>query len=168
MSQELSEDEYEGRITIILTDDQYASPFLREKLSAFKVIQKLTCYCGVWFADEIVVKRYTDKSRFDRAVLMQKRLFAADPLIACELLDTWVNDDEWFTVSKNGGLSGDEIPYTQAANVENESKIAATRIKLWNMGLILFDDHWGNYVIDSDGICRVIDYESIENVSILG
>jgi hypothetical protein len=159
------DDEDQGRITITISSDKHASPFLREKLSAFKVIQKTPNYLGVWFADEVVIKRYGDKPRFERAVLMQERLFATNPLITCELLDTWANDDEWFTVSKSGGLSGDEISYMYAD--EMERKMAATRMELWNIGLVLFDDHWGNYVIDSDGICRVIDYESIEDVSIL-
>lgn len=160
-------DEYDKdqeRITITISDDKYASPFLREKLSAFKVIQKSPNYLGVWFADEVVIKRYGNEARFNRAVLMQKRLFAMNPLITCELLDTWVNDNEWFTVSKNGGLSGEEISYKLADEIKR--KIAATRIELWNIGLILSDDHWGNYVIDSNGICRVIDYESIENATI--
>lgn len=41
------------------------------------------------------------------------------------------------------------------------------RMKLRNMGLILFGDHYGNFIIDSEGVCRVIDYEAIVEASII-
>lgn len=154
------------RRSIKIQDDQYASSFVRDKLSKFKAIQKSEDYLGVWFADDFVIKRYTDKDRFHKAVRMQTKLFAETPLITCELIDTWVsygNDQEWFTVSRNGGLSCEELPYTK----DNEDKIALVRIALWNMGLVLFDDHPGNYVIDGNGVCRVIDYESIQDANTL-
>jgi hypothetical protein len=154
------EDEFIGRIA---ADEASGfqhpepSPFLLERLGQLKEIEKFTHYRNVWLTKDIVIKRYTDKITFDQAIRMQKRLFSSDPLLACELLETWHNVDEWFTVAKNGGASLEE----SLLSGDLERKMQDVRIRLQNLGLYQSDDHPGNFVVDDAGICRVIDYESV-------
>lgn len=166
----MDSDSDDGVTRLTVTDDITWSDFLREKLTHFKHIQQFSGYPNLWFADDCVIKRYTYKQLFDAAVQMQTHLFSKDPLIACELLETWDNNCEWFIVSRSGGVSPGEtagIKFYTYEDVCAFAKMAEVRIKLKNMGLFLFDDHDGNYVIDSEGVCRVIDYEAIENANLL-
>ena len=132
-----------------------SSQFLREKLKDFSDVRSGR---KVWFVGDKVVKLYTSRDLWEKAINVQRALFEQDPQVSCELLEVWENEYEWFTVSKNGGSSLD------GSDQDIEDVIDQINNRLMRMGWIQTDPYEGNYVMDDQGNCRVIDYETIERI----
>ena len=142
--------------TIGEIDRCQVSTFLQSKLSIYTRVEHVRGHM-VWIVHNtipIVIKMFLDRETFENTVKMQLLLENHD--LGCKLLDTWINEAEYFTISVYGGPD-----LKSKWNSDYLEKVTEIKRQLANLGLRMKDDHLGNFVIDATEKVRVIDYESI-------
>ena len=175
--QKVKETEYEDSkfligIKLIKDWERFAiSDFLQFKLSQFKDIKKRK-FNPVWISDNIVIKLYYFKDKFNNAIKMQNLLYENN--LGCKLIETWTNPNfpEFFTISEFGGIDI-MTKYKTGVNSKGRNwknpnipenihdQIMSLLKKLKELGYQHNDANDCNFVEDENGIVKIIDYESI-------